>query len=50
MARHRKPNDSRRAMGGDVGRLWRTGLWVLTMLVLGAICASLVLLLEALFR
>ena len=33
-----------------MGRLWRTGLWVLTMLVLGAILASLVLLLEAVFR
>lgn len=33
-----------------MGRLWRTGLWVLTMTVLGALLGSVVLALEALLR
>lgn len=33
-----------------MGRLWRTGLWVLTMIVLGALLGSVVLALEALLR
>ena len=33
-----------------MGRLWRTGLWVLTMIGLGALLGSVVLTLEALLR